>query len=211
MKKNQKFLMIFGGGLFKDRNGRWHTDSFDEGGDFHGTTNGRFRVEAAKILFKKDSNQIIIASGGRGQFKNIEGAPTVASVIKKELIELGLPDKQIIEDKKSKNTLEQLNYLVKFIEKNQPKTIKIISSEWAFARIKAFIMANKKFKRFFGSFRSFFVSAEKILVSEEPKKWERIIKAARQSKQIKERIKLEKQGIQDIKNGVYGKIKHNKL
>ncbi len=203
---NKKILVILGGGLLKNKNNKWQTDSFDGGGgDLYGITNSRWRVEAARLLFKDDNSQIIIASGGRGQFKNIPDAPTVSSVIKSELIEFGILPESIIEEDNSNNTLEQLNYLAKIINKNKPLKVTIISNEWALERIRIFIQTDKKLSKTFNRLNTLFVSAENVLISREPKKWKRLVETARKSDYIIDRIKLEKQGVKDIKNKVYGK------
>lgn len=212
LANNKEFLIIFGGGLLKNKKGVWQTDSFEEGGgDSNGLTHSRWRIEAAKLLFKDDDDQIIIASGGKGQFKNIPNAPTVSSVIKSELVESGISPKSIVEEDKSNNTLEQLNYLAKIVSDSKPARITIISNEWALERIRTFIQTDKNLSKTFNGFKAILVSAENILISQERDKWKKSIELARASKNIKRRIGLEKQGVKDIKNGVYGKNRNNKL
>lgn len=209
---NKEILVVLGGGLFKNKNNKWQTDSFEMGGgDLYGITNSRWRVEAAKLLFKSDGSQIIIASSGKAQFEKIPGVPFISHVIKTELVELGIPPESIVEEKKSKNTLGQLNFLAKIISDRKPTNVTIISNEWAVERIDAFIQADKKLLKIFSCFNTTIVSAEEVLISGDSKKWKKLIEAARKSKCINNRIKMEKQGVRDIKNGIYGKNRNNKL
>jgi len=91
-------IVILGGGLKKDADGRWRTTNYDESGDNFGVSGDRLRVVAANYLYKNNQEQLIIASGGKGQLKNIPGAPAVSEVLKRELIELGVPEEKIIEE-----------------------------------------------------------------------------------------------------------------
>lgn len=103
-------IAILGGILKKNKSG-WHTTSFNEGNDFEGVGD-RLRVIAGRYLYdkviKNNSDIFIIVSGGRGRLKSIKGVPTVAEVIKKELIELGVPSESIMQEDDSGNTFEQL-------------------------------------------------------------------------------------------------------
>jgi len=104
----EKVIAVLGGGLIKDKDGRWRTTNFDEAGDEFGTLGDRLRVEAAACLYERYPGSLFVASGGQGQYADQADVPTVASVIKRELIELGVPEQQIILEENSGSSWRQL-------------------------------------------------------------------------------------------------------
>lgn len=196
-------LCILGGGLRKDTKGIWHTLNFGEGGDNFGETCDRWRVIAGSLLWKKNPEATIIASGGRGQLEKIAGAPTLAEVIKKELIELGVSEEKIIKEELSNSTCSQLLRLSHIIKEKGIKTVSVISNEWHLERIHAFLEKSLELKESWNGMEANLLSAEEILLNEDKEKWQGIIEKARQSEEIKKRILLEKRGIEAIYSGKY--------
>lgn len=202
-------IAVLGGGLKKDKRG-WRTVNFDEGDNF-GATGDRLRVKAGKYLYarasKNNSDVLIIVLGGKGQLKNIKGAPAIAEVLKKELTELGVPSKKIIEEKKSGNTFEQLLALNNVVVKRDLRNIALISNRHHLPRVKTMIEYYADKVRRLASMlvtgRLQLVSAEKICLSYDSRKWAIAIEKAYKSKAMKRRLQLEKQGIKDIKEGRY--------
>lgn len=199
-------IVILGGGLKKDANGRWRTTNYDEPGDNFGVSGDRLRVVAAGYLYKNNPKQIIIASGGKGQLKDIPDAPTVSEVLKKELMELGVPEEIIIEEKKSGNTYQQLQEIKKIIKDKGLKNISLLSNEWHLPRIKEMIETMPELKEIFNLTKVEFLSAEKICLEYDKEAWQETIEQAYKSEGLKERIEREQKGVQDIKEGKY-KIK----
>jgi len=191
-------IVILGGGLVKDKHGKWRTTNFDEKDKF-GALGDRLRVKAGSYLYKKNTNQFIIVLGGKGQFKNIKNIPLISEIIKKELEELGVPHENIIIETRSGNTFEQLKELRKIIKKQQLEEVLIISNEYHLPRIQAIIDQNKELK---DGAKIKLQSAEKIIIDHEPER-EELIKLKYKSKSMQDRIVLEKKGVQDIKNGLY--------
>lgn len=203
--KKKTAIVILGGGLKKDETGQWRTTNYDEPGDNFGVSGDRLRVVAAGYLYKNNPEQIIIASGGKGHLKDIPDAPTVAEVLKKELIELGIPEEVIIKEN-SGNTFQQLQELKKIINKKGLKNIGLLSNEWHLPRIKAMLEQFKELKQIFDLTKVEFLSAEKICLEYDRETWQEIIEQAYQNEELKKRIELEQKGVQDIKKGRY-KIK----
>lgn len=198
---NKEILVIFGGGILVDKEGKWHTDS-DEALDIFGkTSNSRWRVEAAKYLFNDAHKQIIVASGLKGVYRDLSNFPVISSVIKSELVELGIPSESIIEERHSGNTLEQLKEIAKIINSYKPTTISIISNEWHLPRISAFMRKDRKLSVVFKSAN--LISAEDVLIKYDSQKWLKRIETDRNSEIYKDRKSLEKRGVQDIENEVY--------
>lgn len=201
--RNKLAIIILGGGIKKDKNGKWRTTNFDEKGDNFGASGDRLRVIAGSYLYKDNPEKLIIASGGKGQLKDIPDAPTVASVIKKELIELDVPADKILEENNSGNTYQQLQEMKKNIQKKALKNITVISNKWHLPRIKAMIKIDPDLKKIFGAGNLKILSTEEICLTYKPKVWQPIIKAAYESEDIKKRIKLEQEGVKQIKEGTY--------
>jgi len=200
---NKEIIVVMGGGIIKDKDGKWHSDSDKTTDVFGKTNNGLWRVEASKYLFKNAGEQVIVASGGKGQYRYLPDFPTVASVIKSELVGLGVPPESVIEEKSSNNTIEQLEQVAKIIDEYKPKKVLIISNEWHLPRIGAFIKKDSILATTFNNIDSFLISAEDVLIEYDNQKWLKRISADRDSKKYKERKQLEEKGFRDIENGVY--------
>jgi len=197
-------VIVLGGGLKKEADDRWRTTNFGEEGDNFGEMGDRLRVLAAAELYRQDSQVIFVASGGRGQFENVPGAPAVGTVMKKELEDLGVPSDKIKEEIKSGSTREQLQELMKLISEAKPEEIKIVSSRWHLPRVKAMI-ENFAELNFLKNQTIELISAEDVLIHQDEKKWRPIIEKAYNSEGMKKRIEKEKQGAKDIESGQYKK------
>ena len=198
-------IVILGGGLKKEADGRWRTTNYDECDNF-GVSGDRLRVVAAKYLYNKNPEQLIIVSGGKGQLKDIPDAPTVAEIIKKELTELGIPEEVIIKEEKSGNTFQQLEELKKIIKEKGLKNIGLLSNEWHLPRIKAMLEQLDELREISESATVEFLPAEEICLEYDKEAWQEMIEKARESEALKERIGREENGIEDIREGRY-KIK----
>ncbi len=201
-------VVILGGGLKKDKTG-WRTTNFNEGDNF-GALGDRLRVEAGYLSYvdncKFNADLLILTSGGKGQLKNIAGAPTIASVLKKELLGLGVPPGAIITEEKSGNSYQQLKELAAIISSSGWNQVAIISNRYHLPRVRAMIESFRdldllKTLLFDGNLK--LLSAEEVLIDKEPKKWRDSIAATYQSQSMKERIALEQKGVEQIKAGSY--------
>ena len=190
----RKAIVILGGILKKEK-GEWRTGNLEE------NEVDKLRIIAANYLCQDDKNQFLIASGGNRWVKDNPDA-LLATVIKKELIERGVPVKRIIEENKSNNTYQQLQELKKIIIKQKLQQITIISNNYHLPRIKAMIRKNGKLNKMLTKNQLIIQSAEEIIIKHESKQ-EKVIRAAYKGKDMQKRIALEKKGIKDIKQGKY--------
>lgn len=197
-----RVIVILGGGLIKE-DGKWRTTNFNEKGDNFGALGDRLRVIAGSYLYKNNPEVFIIASGSKGQLKDIPDAPAVSEILKKELIELGVPKEKIIEENKGGNTFQQLQKIKRIIEENCFKKVIIISNEWHLPRVEAMIKYDSDLAKMLEEKKIEIKSAEKICFKYEPEKWQDIINTAYNSEEIIKRIELEKRGVEQIKNGTY--------
>lgn len=201
----RKLFCVLGGGLVQDDSGEWHTVEYAKGGDKFGFSNDRWRVLAAAVHWKKNPDCMMLVSGGRGQYRSIKGVPTIASVIKSELIEIGVPEASIVIEDNSDNTHEQLIKVVEVAKKNNFRDIVLLTSEWHIPRVEAFLNSESYLSKETGNLTITTVSAEEILKKDDPYKWSEIIEEVKQRDDYKERVKIELKGVEDIEKGVYGK------
>lgn len=185
-------ILILGGGLTY-QNGHWQSCGFR--GPVFGS---QLRVLAGSYLFGQNHKQIIIASGGRGYLKEIKNAPTVATVITRELTALQVPRKNILEEKKSNNTYQQLMNFKKLLRKSNPACVRIISNKYHLARVKALIKRDAVLKKYLLRKKIQLISAESVVVKYSPK-MKMQIKKLYTGMGMKEVIKKERVGIRQIK------------
>lgn len=202
MKKIDKIINILGGSLIQDRQGHWRTTRFDEGDNF-GALGDRLRVVAAFYLYQHNHELNFLASGGKGQLKNISSAPTISSIVKQELIQLGVPAEQIDLEDNSNTTFEQLTELALYLKKKKIKAIEIISNQHHLPRIRYLIKSGPKLAALRKLVSLKLLSAEKICLKYRPAQWREEINRAYLSQAMKDRIKVEQQGIHDLKTGKY--------
>ena len=200
MKK--KLIVVLSGGAIKDeKTGKWRTTKFDDKGDNFGVQGDYLRTIAGSYLYKAKPDSTLIASGGRGQLKNIPGAPTLAAILKSELMNLGVPSKKIIKEEKSGSTYGQLKIIGKMKIEHKSDEVIFISNKWHLPRIKAMISyapgLEKEIKK------AKLIAAEEVVLKYDRQRWQPIISQAYKSKAIKKRIALEKQGVKQVKEGTY--------
>lgn len=191
--------------MARDKNGKWRTTNFDEGDNF-GISGDRIRVAAASYLYDNGKDQEYIVLGGQGQLRGILGEETVASVIKNELMELKIPAKKIKIEEKSGNTSQQLKEAAKMLAKIRFGKISLISNQWHLPRVRAMIKYGEELgflKELLKKKKLKLLAAESVAVKHQPEIWSSIVQMAYASEAMKRRIALEKNGIQQIKNGAY--------
>lgn len=200
---NNEAIIILAGAIQKKEGGSFRTSNLDEGDGF-GVTGDRLRVLAGAYLFedlsKSDKNVLVIASGGKGKCSGNMSMPDLSFILKKELISLGVPSKNIIEENGSNSTYQQLQELSKITKERNLSRIYIVSNDYQLPRINALLhyMLEVDLKG-----KTEALSAEKILIEKNPGAWEDIINKAYESDRMKKRISLEAEGVNQIKNGTY--------
>ncbi len=197
-------IYILSAGIKQDDNGNWVSSDLQEDEKFAGAPGGKLRVIAAAYLYK-DKRSKIITSGGQGCDKNIENTdhPNVSTILKEELVELGVKEEDIVEENKSGNTYSQLEELKKIINSNNLKRIRIITNTYHLPRVQAMIEHDGELKQMLQYGQIELLSAEEICIEHDSQKWKAIVEKAYESELIKKIIRLEQKGVEDIKNGVY--------
>lgn len=193
-------LLVLGGGLIPE-GGKWRTSSFEE-------PNGlgdRLRVEATAQLYRNGGStgtKTVIVSGGRGTLP--EGAPVVADVLRKELIELGVSPSDIVEERESRNTYEQLLACVSLLPRGGRKHSLLISNRYHLPRIRAIVEYAPDLKQVKHRLKNgtlVLLSAESVLAGK--KEWQVVIREAYKSEAMRERMLLEAKGVAEIQSGLY--------
>ncbi len=195
-------VVVMGGSLKKDENSKWRTTNLDEGDDF-GVTGDRLRVVAASYLHKNAPGRSILSLGGTGHYEDVKDMVPVSSVIKSELVDLGVSEDRIEVETNSGNTFQQLKELNKIIRESRFENVIIISNRYHILRIQSMIDCNKELKEEFGKIEVELVSAEDVLIEHNPEEWKEIIDSAYKSEEMKKRIKQEEEGVSQIIEGTY--------
>ncbi|TSC60936.1 MAG: hypothetical protein G01um1014107_184 [Parcubacteria group bacterium Gr01-1014_107] len=195
-------IAVLGGGLVREGE-TWKTINLGQGGDDFALSDDRWRVDAAFEIWRELPGSLIIASGGKGQLKDIPDAPTVSEVIKRELIELGVPGAVILEENRGGNTFEQLREVAVLALKNSFSDLRILSNEWHLPRVKAMLDFAPGLKETFSTLKPSLVSAEEVLLKSSPKHWQARILEARENPEMRKRVALEKRGVEEIQRGTY--------
>ena len=119
-------------------------------------------------------------------------------MLKKELIELGVNNENIIEEEKSTGTYQQLKNSLTIIQGLGLGRIGIVSNEYHLPRIRAFLEHVPHSNLWIE-----LISAENIAIDNDPEYWKKEIENAYTSTDMKKRISLEQKGVQDLKDGKY--------
>jgi len=145
--------------------------------------------------------------------------PIHAEIYAKELEKLCIPKEQIIMEKKSTSTLASLIELVKLAKNNDWSTISVLTSDYHVPRTKEmccqlknlaekFNLADEEFINSLKSLRNrlkiLYITAEEILPYRD-KRYKKIIEAVKQTEAYKKRVEAEKQGLEQLKSGQYGR------
>lgn len=208
MNRISHIIVILGGSLIRDAYG-WRTTYFNEGDEF-GALGDFLRVYAGAFLYaegkRKKEKMMIVACGGKGQLERSLNAPTVACVMKKELVGLCVPEEKIAVEEKSENTYEQLAQIQNLIIGEDGYGLSIVTNRYHIPRVRAFIERGPRFmalKQLLADGKVSLISAEEVMLKHEPETWRSIIDSAYASKAMQERIALEKKGLRQIKKGTY--------
>jgi hypothetical protein len=200
MKKERNGIVLLAGGIKRMNNGLCRSTYFNEESDC-GPPGSYLRTLATAHLFKVYPESIIIASGGRGTCNDILAKDeSLSAILKRELLELEIPEENIVEESGSNTTYENLIEINKLVPKLGFQHVLIVSNRWHLARINEII---KHFHNLHALGKiSEIVSAEDVVVKYDPLQ-ESSIKKAYHSEPILRIIKQEKNGVLQIKANTY--------
>jgi len=199
-------IVILGGGLHKNEHGVWQTNSYEDLGDNFGLDGHRLRVEAAAFILEDNPASVILASGGKGQYEDLPDSVPLSAVIKKELVEIGVLAEKIVEEDQSGSSYRQLTALDKLILENRWDKVQIISNGWHFPRIKAmieFCEELKSLRNLMNEGKLLLCDADQILLDRGDPHWKTVIERTVASAAYRDRVEIEKKGVEQIRNGTY--------
>ncbi len=197
MKQRDLALLVLGGWPCQDGRGIWRTSTFEDGG-----MGDRLRVEAAALLYRARP-QLVVVSGGKGKLAHVPEAPAVASVLRRELLELGIPPDDIFEETHAGNTYEQLQSIKNLFAQFPITSLRIVSNRYHLRRIDAFLNDDSELRLWRASGRVQSQEAEKILLQHDQSRWHSLITEAYNSRAMHQRIAQEARGVRDILAGAY--------
>ena len=196
-------IVLLGGGVIRETDGTWRTTRFDEQGDRAGVSGDQLRVEAVAALYHQDTTRRIIVSGGKGQFRDLPGRETIASVNARELVALGVPAAAIILEDKSGTTMEQLHAVQPMCGEKTYARVILVTNRWHVPRTRAMIETDVQWNAELASGRVTLVSAEDVLIAHDPGRWKDMIDQAYASPAMEARLKKEAEGIAALRAGTY--------
>ncbi len=168
----------------------WQVEEADGPSDSVGPTYGLFRVAAGAYLAQEHPDAMVIASG----FAPFEGAPSIARVVRDELIERGVAQERIRLLEEPTKTYKELQALQKLAE--DVTETWIITNEWHVPRVNALLEK-------FPVPGAHTVAAEDILLAKDEAQWRERVERMRQDPRMTKRHAQEKQGIEDLQAGRY--------
>lgn len=196
-------FIVLCGGLVKNLDGSWRTTTFDDVGDHVGILGDRLRIDAASYLYQNIPNAQFIVSGGKGHLQINPSAPAMAPIMRKELLESGVPDDHIIVDDKTNSTYRQIMAIEHYHKEYGFSALGIISNDFHLPRIDAMCKHLEPLPRLLAHIQITLISAEEVCIGADKEHWESIITKAYHSDEMKKRITLEQKGVADIIAGRY--------
>ena len=95
------------------------------------------RIKKAFELYSKKKNSVIYFTGGL-VYSDLQ-YPISAKAKKYTIRFLGVKEEDIITDQESKDTVSEIIYLNKILEKFQPQNLSLITSDWHIQRVKEIV------------------------------------------------------------------------
>ena len=190
-------LFVLGGWPRPDRQGVWRSSLFDNGG-----IGDRLRVEAAAVLYHAAPKPVIVV-GGKGKLADVAEAPPCASVMHRELVELGVPAANIRQELNSGNTFEQLQFIRTAISQFGIVGLRILSNRYHLARIDAFLKSDATLADWCARGHIQLQAAEDVLLANDPSRWSLLIAEAYASKEMQKLKEREEEGVRAIQAGTY--------
>lgn len=197
-------IYVLSSGIKKNED-HWICTPLNEQDSRWGAPGGDIRIKAAAVLLAENPNAMIITTGAVGfdmadEFKNVS-RPNLSTILKKELISLGVSADKIIEESNSNTTYQQLQALVSIIDTYRLDSVMILTNKYHISRVEAIIKYSRLLKIYpIKNIKIF--SAEDVLLQHNAT-WSNYIDSCYGSPRLKEIIKKEEQGVADLKNGTY--------
>jgi hypothetical protein len=99
------------------------------------------RVQAAAVLWQMNNSLILVPSGGRTTVEGVGDSPAISTVMSAELVALGVPEDNIVEEPLGENTWGQVVHCATMMRDHSwfLDSVAILAPFWQFPRILAMI------------------------------------------------------------------------
>lgn len=197
--ESKEAIFVISGGFKRNEAGEWSSSDFEISDC--GPMGSNIRMLAGWYLYKENPDRIIITSGGRGECDNLLPRElTLSAILKRELLELGVPEEHIIEENQGDNTYQQLVALGYIIKQYKFKIVLIVSNAHHLPRIEAMLQYKQELSEVKKAAK--IVSADQIVIANDSL-WKAIIEEAYSREPTLSTIKKEVKGTSQIKDGTY--------
>jgi hypothetical protein len=193
-------VSILGADIRNDK-GIWHTNDIKMSDGDLTQEIVSFRVVAAAYIQKANPSAIFFVQGGWGGWQN-PSRPSIASVMKRELEEFGVPEEKILVDEKSQKTFSQLRILQDFVSHRPADAVTILSNVWHLQRIAA-LLAHVRELDILRTYQPTLIGAEDVLLAADLAKWHEKVALAQNHPAMQEIIAAEACGVKQIQDGTY--------
>lgn len=178
--------------------GRWRSNDLTVRGGHAESALDSFRVSAAAALLQESPEAVVFIHGGLADATH----PTLASVMRNELIALGIAPERMLLEERSQKTVQQLRELQATVLQQHPKSIKILSNDWHLPRVKAMVEYLSELAPLYACAPEY-VEAEAVLLAQDPVLWGPRLAAVRQRADVQAVIAQELRGLEQIRRGTY--------
>jgi len=190
MESRKKLIVILASQIQHTPTG-WVIEEGDGPGDTVGPTYGAFRVAAGAYVAEEYPEADLVASG----FTPSPDGPSIASVVKEQLIRFGVAPARIMLLDTPRNTYHELKELSVLMARGYEEAL-IVTNEWHAPRVEAMVA-------YVPVPRARVLPAEEVLLRHDAALWVSRVARMRADPRIAKRIALEKKGVEDINAGRY--------
>lgn len=206
----KRLVALMGGHLLPNDDGsEYHTSTLDEWRNPYGLFGDNLRSIAAAMLYQKYGVDIIVIGGVTPLHKTIPQAPHLSHIIKKELMDFDVSDRNIMEldIDPATGTFEQLRHLASFLsflnkKSKEIETVLLLSNRYQLPRIWAMILFQDRLAVLNTPIIRL-IAAEDILIRYERARWFEPIAKAYQREAMRWCIQKELNGAKMIADGSY--------
>lgn len=209
MQHAENVVVLVGGHIIEDPQnpGHFRTSRLDE--TDYGIIGDSLRGEAVNFLYWRSPSDtsVIVLGGVTPLHKSKPDAPHLSTVIKQELIALGVPSSAIEEldiDPDCGTYMQLLHLSRTLAQQPQVTKVEMIANQWQIPRIRSMVLFGEDLDglRRENPFVQIF-AAEDVVVGRDPSQWREKIVDAYRTPAMRETIKRELKGAFMVAEGTY--------
>jgi hypothetical protein len=209
MRFKSRAIALVGGHIIQDPQDptKFRTSRLDE--QYYGIIGDNLRGIATQVLYAEVPPATVVVIGGVTPLhKTMPNAPHLSYVIKHELIELGVPEEDIVEldIDPATTTYNQLLYLQDALQKQPQVThVQVVSNWWHLPRVWSMILFRPELSALNDAHLRFvqLVAAEDVLIRDDQERWHPPIVAAYRWEAMRRMVAQELDGAKQVADGTY--------